>query len=112
LLRAARQSEREKHVNEAIKLYYLAGDHETVVACLARALGDYIGDADDGGSEGAVLSETAKEILKHYERTNKGAGRSRDAVVKLVKIREARSAKNARQLEKALEVCTHIESVL
>jgi len=67
-------------------------------------LGDYIGDADDGGGEGAVLSGTAREILKHYERTNKGAGRSRDAVVKLVKIREARSAKNAGQLEKALEV--------
>ena len=67
-------------------------------------MGDYVGDADDGGSEGATLSETAKEILKHYERTNKGAGRSRDGVVKLVKIREARTAKNAGQLEKALEV--------
>lgn len=106
MLRAARQSEREKHVNEAIKLYYLAGDHETVVACLARVLGDYIGDADDGGSEGAVLNETAKEILKHYERTNRGAGRSRDAVIKLIKIREARNAKNTGQLEKALEVRT------
>ena len=63
LLRAARQSERENHINEAIKLYHLAGDHETVVACLARALGDYIGDADDGGGEGAVLSEDRKSVV-------------------------------------------------
>ena len=63
LLRVAvNPSAREKHVNKATKLHYLAGDYETVVACLARVLDDYIGDTDDGGSEGVVLNESATAL--------------------------------------------------
>lgn len=104
LKRAARQSEREKRVNEAIRLYNLAGEYETVVECLARALGDHIAEPSGGGDEGRELSNTAKEVLNHYEKTNKASGKSRDAVVRLVRVRDARVAKDSGQPEKALEV--------
>ncbi|KAG8834375.1 hypothetical protein FRC17_009050 [Serendipita sp. 399] len=104
LKRAARQSEREKRINEAIRLYHLAGEHETVVECLARALGDQISVPVGGGDEGEELANTAKEVLSHYERTNRASGKARDAVVKLVRIRDARVAKEQGLPDKALEI--------
>ena len=108
LKRAARQSEREKRINEAIRLYHLAGEHETVVECLARALGDQIseptGGAPGASDEGEELASTAKEVLSHYERTNRASGKAREAVVKLVRIRDARVAKEQGLPERALEV--------
>ncbi|KAG8801360.1 hypothetical protein FRC16_000668 [Serendipita sp. 398] len=104
LKRAARQSEREKRINEAIRLYHLAGEHETVVECLARALGDQISVPVGGGDDGEELANTAKEVLSHYERTNRASGKARDAVVKLVRIRDARVAKEHGIPDKALEL--------
>ena len=105
LLRAAHQSERSKRTIEAIKLYNLAGAHSTVISCLARALGEVVGEpASAGGEEGEKLDATARDILSHYERTNRAAGKEKDAVRRLVKVREAMTAKNVGRLEAALEV--------
>lgn len=106
---AARQSERQKRINEAIRLYHLAGEHETVVECLVRALGDQISEPT-GGMSGSdtdaaeELANTAKEVLSHYERTNRARGKAREAVVKLVRIRDARVAKDQGLPERALEI--------
>ncbi|KAF8491289.1 nucleoporin-interacting protein NIC96 [Gautieria morchelliformis] len=100
---AAKQSEREKRTNEAIKLYNLAESPDTVIACLARALSELIDEPDNGGELGMELAQTARDILRHYERTNKGAGKAKDAVVKLLKIRTAREAKEAGNLDAALQ---------
>lgn len=115
LKKAARQSEREKRINEAIRLYHLAGEHYTVVECLARALGDQVSEPTGGpggdADEGEELANTAKEVLGHYEKTNKASGKAREAVVKLVKIRDARIAKEQGLPERALEVRHNMEEV-
>ncbi|KAF8525242.1 nucleoporin-interacting protein NIC96 [Hysterangium stoloniferum] len=100
---AAKQSEREKRINEAIKLYNLADSPDTVIACLARELSELIDEPDNGGHPGAELAQTARDILRHYERTNKGAGKAKDAVIKLLKIRDAKEAKENGNLEAALQ---------
>jgi nuclear pore complex protein Nup93 len=103
LIRAARNSEENDRISEAIKLYNLAGDYSTVVACLATTLGNTI--AQSGPDERArSIERTAAEILRHYERTNRAVGKNRDAVVKLLKIREAIDAKGNGRPEVALEV--------
>jgi hypothetical protein len=51
------------------------------------------------------MEQTATEILRHYERTNRAVGRDRDAVIRLLRIREAMDAKAAGRPEVALEVC-------
>lgn len=102
-MRAAQHSEENDRVPEAIKLYNLAGDYTTVVGCLAQALGNTIAQA--GADEKArVLERTAAEILRHYERTNRAVGKERDAVVRLLRVREAKEAKEAGRVEYALEV--------
>ena len=42
LVRAAKHCEENDRTPEAIKLYNLAGDYTTVIACLAQALGNSI----------------------------------------------------------------------
>jgi len=70
---------------------------------LAQALGNTVGLASpDEKAKG--IERTAVEILRHYERGNKGGGKDRDAVVKLLRIREAMEAKNAGRPEVALDV--------
>ena len=102
-MRAAQHSEENDRVPEAIKLYNLAGDYTTVIGCLAQALGNTI--AQPGADEKArVLERTAAEILRHYERTNRAVGKERDAVVRLLRVREAMEAKEAGRVEYALEV--------
>jgi nuclear pore complex protein Nup93 len=84
-------------------LYNLAEDYITVVACLAQALGTTVGQASpDEKARG--LEKTAAEILRHYERANRAVGRERDAVVRLLRIREAVDAKNGGRPEVALDV--------
>ena len=103
LVRAARDSEENDRVSEAIRLYNLAGDYATVVACLATAIGNTV--ASSGPDEKARdIERTASEILHHYERTNRAVGKNRDAVVKLLKIREAMEAKANGKPEIALEL--------
>jgi len=107
LVRAARQAEENDRIAEAIKLYNLAGEYGTVVACLAQALGNSIASAQ--GDQ--ALEQTAGEILRHYERTNKAAGKDREAVVRLLRIREAMVAKEAGRPEVALEVMEGLDMV-
>ena len=87
-----------------IKLYNIAGDYETVVTCLTQALGEVISQPDAGGEEGKSIEATAREISHHYSRLNRAAGKERDAIYMLLKIRDATNLKSAGRLEAALEV--------
>jgi len=115
LIRAAHHSEENDRIAEAIKLYNLAGDYPTVVSCLASSLGKAL--AQSAGGAGGLdeksrkLEQTAAEILRHYERTNRAVGKDRDAVVKLLRIREAIEAKSAGKVEVALDVCGSCSSL-
>ena len=103
LIRAARHAEENDRINEAIKLYNLAEDYSTVVSCLAQALGNTVAQASpDEKARG--LEKTASEILKHYERANRAVGKEREAVVRLLRIREAVEAKSRGRPEVALDV--------
>ncbi|KAJ2926873.1 hypothetical protein H1R20_g10202, partial [Candolleomyces eurysporus] len=103
LIRAARHSEENDRVSEAIKLYNLAGDYSTVVSCLAQALGKTIAQSSPD-EKAKQLERTASDILRHYERTNRAVGKDRDAVIKLLRIREAVEAKNAGKPEVTLDL--------
>lgn len=100
---AAGMCERERRTLEAIKLYNISGAYQTVAACLAQALGDCVSQPDGGGEEGQKVESTAREIYYHYSRLNRAAGRERDAVAMLLRIREATAAKVAGRFEAALE---------
>ena len=70
---------------------------------LAHALGNTI--AQPSVDEKArAIERTAADILRHYERTNRAVGKERDAVVRLLRVREAMDAKDAGRVETALEV--------
>ena len=103
---AAGMCERERRTLEAIKLYNISGAFQTVVTCLAHALGDCVSQPDGGGEDGQRIEVTAREIFYHYSRLNRAAGRERDAVAMLLRIREAIAAKAAGRFEAALEVRT------
>jgi len=104
LIRAAKHSEENDRIPEAIKLYNLAGDYTTVVACLAQALGNTIAQPNRDSQNVKLIEQTAAEILRNYERTNKAVGKDRDAVVRLLRIRDAMDAKRAGRMEVALDV--------
>lgn len=109
LIRAAKSSEEAGRIPEAIKLYNLAGDYTTVISVLAHALGNTI--AQPSVDEKARLIErTAADILRHYERTNRAVGKERDAVIRLLRVREALDAKDTGRVETALEVCFRVQS--
>ncbi|EAU93284.1 nucleoporin-interacting protein NIC96 [Coprinopsis cinerea okayama7 len=110
LIRAARHSEENDRISEAIKLYNLAGDYATVVSCLANALGKTIAQTSPD-EKSRVVEKTAGEILRHYERTNRAVGKDRDAVIKLLKIREAVEAKNAGKPDVALEIIESMDLI-
>lgn len=103
LIRAAKHSEENDRISEAIKLYNLAGDYSTVISCLAQALGNTIAQSSPN-EKARSIEKTAADILRHYERTNRAVGKDRDAVVRLLRIREAINAKNAGRPELALDV--------
>lgn len=105
LVRAARECEDNDRIPEAIKLYNLAGDYATVIACLAQALGNTLSLPSAENEKGKVIEKTAIEILRHYERMNRGVGKDREAAVRLLRVREAINAKNAGRPDVALEVC-------
>lgn len=104
LIRAARHSEENDRIPEAIKLYNLAGDYSTVISCLAQALGNTISQPSGEGDKNRVIERTATDILRHYERMNRAVGKDKDAVVRLLRIREALGAKSAGRVDLALEV--------
>ena len=86
-------------------MYNLAEDYTTVVGCLAQALGNTIAQPTPD-EKARALEKTAAEILRHYERANRAVGREREAVVRLLRIREAIEAKNSGRPEVALDVCS------
>lgn len=103
LVRAAKSSSEADRIPEAIKLYNLAGDYSTVIAVLAHALGNTI--AQPSVDEKArAIEKTAADILRHYERTNRAVGKERDAVIRLLRVRDAMDAKDAGRVDTALEV--------
>jgi nuclear pore complex protein Nup93 len=95
LARAAADAEDAGRVSAAVKLYDLAGEPGIVVGVLARALG-----AAPGGD--AELERTARDVLRNYERTNRAPGRERDAVSRLLQVREAAAARDAGRPDVAL----------
>ncbi|KAF4572443.1 Nuclear pore protein [Pleurotus pulmonarius] len=103
LVRAAKELEDNDRISDAIKLYNLAGDYTTVISCLAQALGNSISQPtpDD---KARMVEKTAGDILRHYQRTNRAAGKDRDAVVRLLRVRDALDAKAAGRPELALEI--------
>jgi nuclear pore complex protein Nup93 len=103
--------ERERRTLEAIKLYNIAGAHDTVIACLAQALGDVVTLPEGGDDDGRRVETTAREIFYHYSRLNRAAGRARDAVGILLRLREASAAKEAESYEAALEAIEATELV-
>ncbi|EIW86265.1 nucleoporin-interacting protein NIC96 [Coniophora puteana RWD-64-598 SS2] len=105
LVQAARDSEENDRIPEAIKLYNLAGEYGTVIACLAQALGNTLAQPSGGDPEKArAVERTAMDILKHYERTNRAAGRDKEAAVRLLRVKEAIGAKNAGRPDVTLEI--------
>ncbi|CAK5264164.1 unnamed protein product [Mycena citricolor] len=110
LIKAARDAEENDRMPEAVKLYNLAGDYSMVVACLAQALGNTIAmpSADE---KAKTVERVAKEILRQYERTNRAVGRERDAVIRLLRVREAMEAKLEGRPEKALEIMEMTELI-
>lgn len=112
LVRAARESYDEDRALEAIKLYNLAGEYNIVVSILAQALGTalehrygYGAQTPQGVKEAEKnLENTATEILRHYERLNRGVGKEREAVVKLLRVKDAVEAKNNKRWDVVLEV--------
>lgn len=104
LVHAAKHSEENDRIPEAIKLYNLAGDYSTVISCLAQAVGNTISQPSGEGDKNRVIERTASDILKNYERTNRAVGRDRDAVIRLLRIREALDAKSAGRTDVTLEV--------
>lgn len=103
LVRAAKESEDNDRTSEAIKLYNLAEDYATVVSCLARALGNTIAQSTPD-VKCRSIEKTAEQILEHYAHTNRAAGKDKDAVEKLLKVRRAMDLKNAGDLQNAMAV--------
>ncbi|KAG5646921.1 hypothetical protein DXG03_001997 [Asterophora parasitica] len=110
LTRAARHAEENDRIAEAIKLYNLAGDYATVVACLAQALSNTLSKPSPEEKDHA-LEKTAVDIIRHYERTNRAAGRERKAVVRLLRIREAKDALAAGKPEVAIDIMESTELI-
>jgi nuclear pore complex protein Nup93 len=107
---AARQAEENDRVLQAIKLYNLAGEFSTVIKSLASALGTTLAAPGGGGERARSLEAAAIDIIRHYERVGRAPGRARDAVVKLLRIREALDAKADGRVDRALEVGVHSTS--
>jgi nuclear pore complex protein Nup93 len=111
IVSAAKHSEENDRIPEAIKLYNLAGDYSTVISCLARALGNTISLPSGEGDKNRVIERTAADILRHYERTNRAVGKDRDAVIRLLRIREALDAKSAGRTDVTLEIMESIDLI-
>ncbi|KAA1475433.1 nucleoporin-interacting protein NIC96 [Dentipellis sp. KUC8613] len=111
LVRAAKHSEENDRVLEAIKLYNLASDYPTVVSCLAQALGNTVSQPNGGGEKGKAVEQTAADIIRHYERTNRAVGKDREAVVRLLRIREAMNAKAEGKVDIALDIMESLDLI-
>ncbi|KAG8906220.1 hypothetical protein FRB99_007366 [Tulasnella sp. 403] len=99
---AAAMCEGDRKLLDAIKLYNLAGARDTVLSCLARALGELLSEQGGGGREGKELEVLAQNVLRAYELRGE---RTRDAqdVIKLIKLRSAMEKHASGDLDAALE---------
>jgi nuclear pore complex protein Nup93 len=112
LVPSAKESLEADRIAEAVQLYNLAGEYNTVVAVLAQALGNGLslafvgegGEGGEGGERGKEIERVARGVLREYERTNRAAGREREAVVRLCRIREGVEAKAKGRADLVLEV--------
>lgn len=82
----------------------MAESPDTVLACLARALSNVIADPHNTSTSPSELEQTAADILRHYEKTNKGLGNGKDTVIKLLHIRTAQDAWEKGHIDAALQV--------
>ncbi|KAG6850171.1 hypothetical protein H0H93_016851 [Arthromyces matolae] len=110
LVRAAKNMEDDDRITEAIKLYNLANDYATVVACLTQALSNTISKPSPEEKDRA-LEQTAIDIVRHYERTNRAAGKDREAVVRLLRIREAKDQIAGGRPEVAIDIMESTELI-
>ena len=104
LVQAAQHCQANDRIPEAIKLYNLAGGYSTVISCLAQALGNTLAQPSGEGQKGRAIQQTAVDILRHYEKTNRAVGKDREAVTKLLRVRDALDAKSAGRFDVALDV--------
>lgn len=104
LLRAAEQSEEDRRLLDAIKLYNLAGSQDTVIRCLTRAIAECLFQPAAGMEEGRELDTLARGVLDHYTRRGDVLGKPREDLVKLLRVREAMEAYDKQKYDVALEV--------
>lgn len=81
----------------------MADSPNIVLECLARALSNGLVDPHSVSTPLAELEQTATDILRHYEKTNKGLGKGKDTVIKLLHIRTAQEAWEKGRLDPALQ---------
>ncbi|KAH0582298.1 hypothetical protein H2248_011935 [Termitomyces sp. 'cryptogamus'] len=110
LVWAVKHSEENDRITEVIKLYNLAGNYSTVVACLAQALSNTISRPSPKEKDQA-LEQTAVDIIRHYERMNRAAGKDREAVVRLLRIREAKDQIATGKPEVAIDIMESTELI-
>ncbi|KAG8928588.1 hypothetical protein FRC02_006703 [Tulasnella sp. 418] len=102
LKKAASHCEQNRRSVDAIRLYHLAGANDTVMSCLARALGELLSEPNGGGDEGKQLEALATDVLKYQEGRGEKT-RDADDVIKLIWIRTARESHAQGDLDKALD---------
>ncbi|KAH7100231.1 nucleoporin-interacting protein NIC96 [Auriculariales sp. MPI-PUGE-AT-0066] len=110
---AAAEAENSGKLEHAIRLYNLAGAYDVVVRSLARVLAETVGDPVAGGvpdeQEAVRLEATAREIMRHYERLNRAAGKERVVISKLFLARDGQKHLQARRYDRALEAFEQME---
>ncbi|KIY66378.1 nucleoporin-interacting protein NIC96 [Cylindrobasidium torrendii FP15055 ss-10] len=110
LVSAAKASEEADRIPEAIKLYNLAGEYSTVMACLAVGLGSAI-QKPHMDDKAIALENVARQMMRNYERSNRAVGRDKDAVAKLLFIRDALNASEQGLHQDALNAIAKTELV-
>jgi len=110
LIRAAKHCEENDRITEAIKLYNLAGDYATVITCLAQALSNTISKPTPEETD-RRLEQTAADIIGHYEKTNRAVGKDRQAVIQLLRIREAKDRIAAGKPDIAIDILESTELI-
>lgn len=103
---AATMCEEDRRITDAIKLYNLAGARDTVISCLARALGELLSEPGGGGVEGQELENIAQQVIRMYDLRGERTKESQE-VMKLIRARSAMDRYAQGDMEGALEVSDH-----
>ncbi|KAG9050577.1 hypothetical protein FS837_004435 [Tulasnella sp. UAMH 9824] len=99
---AATMCEEDRRITDAIKLYNLAGARDTVISCLARALGELLSEPGGGGVEGQELENIAQQVIRMYDLRGERTKESQE-VMKLIRARSAMDRYAQGDMEGALE---------